>query len=46
MLSFYSSWNSTIISLLSYIPDGEVTEWNLLSHPSPYVGERELCTDR
>jgi salicylate hydroxylase len=32
MLSFYSSWNSTIISLLSYIPDGEVAEWNLLSH--------------
>ncbi|KAN0116819.1 salicylate hydroxylase [Hyaloscypha variabilis] len=43
MLSFYSSWNSTIISLLSYIPDGEVAEWNLLSLPTPYVDERELC---
>jgi len=33
MLSFYASWNPTINTLLSYVPDGEVVEWNLYTHP-------------
>ncbi|KAE9376350.1 FAD/NAD(P)-binding domain-containing protein [Stipitochalara longipes BDJ] len=33
MLSCYASWNSTINSLLSYVPDGNVVEWNLYTHP-------------
>lgn len=33
MLEWYAGWNDTVKSLLSYVPDGDVAEWNLHSHP-------------
>lgn len=33
MLEWYANWNPTVRNFLSYVPDGEVVEWNLYSHP-------------
>ena len=33
MVAFYRDWNSLVQKLISYVPEGEINEWTLNSHP-------------
>ncbi|KAI9678747.1 MAG: hypothetical protein M1817_005804 [Caeruleum heppii] len=43
MLDFYAGWNDVVKDLMTYAPEGEVTEWTLNSHhPLPSWVENKI----
>lgn len=43
MLDFYKDWDPMLRNLMSYVPEGELLEWTLNSHPPLTSWHKNKC---